>query len=315
MIHALSFHSLYRCGRSGACCTAGWPIPIEADRLARVRAAVAERRLTGRTRSAAVTTADSVDVLAMDARGCAFFDPADRRCAIHHALGHDALPLACRQFPRVCVRDPRGTSITLSHYCPTAARLLESDAPVAVVSTPPAFPAGGEYVGLDATGVLPPLLRAGVLMDWEAWWACEQRAVVLLGNSAAPPREALAQLAGAVHRLQAWRPETRPLMAAVDAAFRSPSAAPERLADPDALVEAARAAMPAALRPAGLPQGPRPRDAVINRFLAAHAFASWAVFGPGGLDAWRRSIETALALLDAGAGVREADLWLRHLAA
>ena len=69
--------------------------------------------------------------------------PASGRCRMHATLGHDALPLACRQFPRVTVEDPRGVSVTLSHYCPTAAGLLERDtaAPFTIVLDPPAFPA------------------------------------------------------------------------------------------------------------------------------------------------------------------------------
>jgi hypothetical protein len=58
----------------------------------------------------------------------------------------------------------------------------------------------------------------------------------------------------------------------------------------------------------------RPPDRVVCRYLAAHAFASWTVHGRGGLDAWLGSIATALALVDSGFGVRDADLWLRHLA-
>ena len=45
-------------------------------------------------------------------------------CAIQRQMGHDQLPSACRHFPRVVVLDPRGTFITLSHVCPTAARML-----------------------------------------------------------------------------------------------------------------------------------------------------------------------------------------------
>jgi hypothetical protein len=52
----------------------------------------------------------------------------------------------------------------------------------------------------------------------------------------------------------------------------------------------------------------------VNRFLAAHAFANWAVHGRAGISGWLRSIETAHALVAVGTGVREADLCLRHLA-
>ncbi len=69
-------------------------------------------------------TTEAPALLATAHGRCVFHDPAGR-CAIHSALGHDALPVACRQFPRVSVTDPRGVSVTLSHYCPTAAALLD----------------------------------------------------------------------------------------------------------------------------------------------------------------------------------------------
>jgi hypothetical protein len=50
------------------------------------------------------------------------------------------------------------------------------------------------------------------------------------------------------------------------------------------------------------------------RFLAAHAFANWPVQLGQGLRTWLRSIEAAHVLVQAGQDVREADLWLRHLA-
>ena len=38
--------------------------------------------------------------------GCVLHDSTARRCELQHALGHAALPLACRQFPRITVHDP-----------------------------------------------------------------------------------------------------------------------------------------------------------------------------------------------------------------
>jgi hypothetical protein len=102
---------------------------------------------------------------------------------IHKTLGHDALPLACRQFPRVCVTDPRGVSVTLSHYCPTAAGLLaneSSHASESILTNPARFPPQAEYVGLDAVHALPPLLRPGILMDWDSWWEIERLSVEVL---------------------------------------------------------------------------------------------------------------------------------------
>jgi len=47
-----------------------------------------------------------------------------RLCAIHRQLGPRALPIACRQLPGQALRGGRGTFISLSHFCPTAAGLL-----------------------------------------------------------------------------------------------------------------------------------------------------------------------------------------------
>jgi hypothetical protein len=48
---------------------------------------------------------------------------------------------------------------------PTAAALLDTDlnAGRRFLTNPPAFPASGEYVGLDARQALPPLLKPDLL--------------------------------------------------------------------------------------------------------------------------------------------------------
>jgi hypothetical protein len=247
--------------------------------------------------------------------GCVLHDSTARRCELQHALGHAALPLACRQFPRITVHDPRGVAVTLSHYCPTAAALLEVDALVSIVTNAPGFPDDGEYVGLDARDVLPPLLCDGILMDWEAWWELERQAVELLGNWTAAPADALVRLAGAVRHIQRWRPASGgPLIGAVrDSLARSSMGAPTLLTSAAELLAELEPAIPAEVR-AQLPRVPRPADRVINRFLAAHAFASWHAYSRHGISGWLRSIERAHALVESGIGIREADRGLRHSA-
>jgi hypothetical protein len=49
-------------------------------------------------------------------------------------------------------------------------------------------------------------------------------------------------------------------------------------------------------------------------FLASHAFANWHMQLGQGLRTWLRSVEGAAVFLQAGVGVGNADLWLRHLA-
>ena len=253
---------------------------------------------------------------------CVFYErEGGGTCAIHRALGHDRLPLACRQFPRVSVRDPRGVSVTLSHYCPTAASLLASSETVEIVADGAAFPAGGEYVGLDATTSPPPLLRPGVLMDWDTWWDVERRAVALFARDDRAPDSALAALSEVVERARDWHPNDAPLGTHVARAFEEIAAGYELERPPsDAWLDARRALAidavprdlasaipPARTSPAGAPSAP-----ALARFLAAHAFANWTPHLGGGLRAWLRSVEVACALA-ATSGVRDADLVLRHL--
>ncbi|MEZ5315895.1 MAG: hypothetical protein R2752_00690 [Vicinamibacterales bacterium] len=278
-VRCLSIHATYRCGHSGACCTAGWPIPVEVGRLDRLRRAVGNGALQvrgtpavadapGGTGPATTAPADEAAFLfppgapeetpavlrAHDGR-CVFLDgaPGATSCRVHATLGHDALPLACRQFPRVSVMDPRGTSVTLSHYCPTAAALLEAPGPVEIVSSAPAFPAAGEYDGLDAARSLPPLLTPTLLMDWQAWWDWEARAVDRLANDPGPVEDRLARLRAAADRVAAWTPSAGPLLPAVARAFDDTrvrpadagALSPARLA---ALVDDTLASVPEGLR-------------------------------------------------------------------
>ena len=158
IVRCLSIHANYRCRHSGACCTAGWPIQD-----------------------------DRGGPLPLNERGCVFHNADAHRCEIQLADGHDALPLACRQFPRVSLTDPTGTSVTLSHFCPTAlAMLSEHDGPITIVDDAPAFPATGEYVGLDARDTLPPLLRPGMLMDWDSWREWERLSIEMFNRDETP---------------------------------------------------------------------------------------------------------------------------------
>ena len=131
-----------------------------------------------------------------DAGGaCVFFDPGSRLCAVHRDAGEEALPSACRQFPRVTTLTPLGVSVTLSHYCPTAAGMLfRDDVPLAVVEAPPAFPAAWPWEGLDAREALPPLLRPGVLMDWPSLERWERFCVSTLAEEGRSAEDALGLL-------------------------------------------------------------------------------------------------------------------------
>ena len=332
MIRCLSFHSQYRCRRSGACCTSNWPIPVEADRLARMQSAVAAGALRPAVESTAWMLAspdappDTPATLAIAHGRCVFFDAdGDRACRIHAMLGHDALPLACRQFPRIAVHDPRGISVTLSHYCPTAMSLLSSGNPVAIVEHPAAFPEGADYEGLDASRALPPLLRDDMLMDWDAWWACEAASVRLLTTGDASIALRLGRLRHAVDHVHDWSPSQGPLRGRVERAFEAARRQDVLPFTPDRQEIARRwreieSAIPDDLRlSAPIPTGLGAAVTAtlpphIDRFLAAHAFANWTAHLGDGLRAWLRSIEAAYVCLLVGLDIRQTDLALRHLA-
>jgi hypothetical protein len=196
--YSLSIHADYRCRHAGACCTAGWEIPVEVHR----------QPVVG---TATLSTAG----------GCRFFDAGgDRLCELHRTHGHDALPMACQQFPRRVLLDDRGVHVALSHFCPTAASMLfRDDVPLEIVADPPAFPCDAYYEGLDARGALPPLLAPEVLMDLESYSAWEREAVRLFARDDWTADQALSALASATATLSKWRQGGEPLLDAVAHSF------------------------------------------------------------------------------------------------
>lgn len=293
-VRVLSFHAGYRCQHVGRCCTSNWPIQIDGTN----------------------------DILGRINGRCEFHDlHPSGGCQIQRATGHQSIPLACRQFPRQSVIDPRGASVTLSHYCPTAnAHLERATGPVTIVEGGAAFPRFGEYVGLDADPDVPPLLHPRCLMAWEQWWLIESRAVTLVSEH---PESALHRLARAVEYLHAWRPETAPIGDVIHRAFDLASITPEAEWIPTAseieahMTDALRA-VPAEWQPdatRALTAGDsRLSLPVFGRFLAAHTFANWAAYNGRGLRTWFRSIEAAGCLVWRTGDAGNVDLVLRHLA-
>ncbi len=237
MAWCLDFHASYRCRHTGACCRAGWTIPFEDGTVA-----------------------------ARDVHGaCTFLDGAVSRCSIHAAHGVDGLPVTCRMFPRIVLHDPRGTFVSLSHFCPTAAALLfHADGDASIVEAPPALVDIGELDGLDARGEWPPLLRAGVLMDLASYGAWERRAIALLARGAAAPHDALSALEDVSARIAAWTPGSGALLDVVDASF-------DRGQQPCRLEAAATRA--------------HATDHAVKRWLAARLFGAWTAYQGDGLAA------------------------------
>src|SRR5262245_57049394 len=135
--YCLNLHADYLCQHAGACCTAGWAIPVEGAsyeawivHFGRQFAREEMFRFGGPLPEGAAAM--------LNVRGnngdCVFFEKdGGRLCAVHRELGAHSLPAACRQFPRVVLTDARGTLISLSHFCPTAAGLLCSPFPIRIV--------------------------------------------------------------------------------------------------------------------------------------------------------------------------------------
>ena len=304
--YCLNIHAGYACAHTGACCTAGWPIPVEAPLLT----AVERKLLTAAAppfRTATASDGTLLSILAVtDDGSCVFFE-ADRGrlCAVHRTMGPELLPAACRNFPRVAMRDPRGLFVTLSHYCPTAARLLIQDRDLAIIEAPLSLTLDGAVEGLDATGVLPPLLRPGMLMSLDACTRWEHEAVATLNDRALTARAAVRTIADATADAACWRPGGETLSRRIDDAFALARRRAERApATTGRLEHAARS------------------------FLAAHAFANWSAYQAGGIGASAAALSSALAALEGHlaaqraahaseedafiAAVRAADFQLRH---
>jgi hypothetical protein len=229
---------------------------------------------------------------------CLFYDVQhDGLCAIHRDAGTSLMPSACRNFPRVAVRDPRGIFVTLSHFCPTVAGLLLSADSIAIVEAPPSLSLAGEVEGLDATGVMPPLLRPGMLMDWEGYDRWEREGIAVLSDRSNTARAALNIIASATQEIRQWSPGAETLATRVMQAF-------EQIRSTSVTDQASR-------------EDPleRPRKA----FLASHLFASWAAYQRD-LGAVVDQLELALSLVGSPAtdqqsflaAVRDADWRLRH---
>ncbi len=256
--------------------------------------------------------------------------PGSRRtaCAVQRQHGPSALPMACRLFPRVCLLEPRGVSITLSHYCPTAAALLlRDDVPLAIVRDPPAFAADAPWEGLDAREALPPLLRPDALLDWNSHAAWEAHVIATLGRADRAPEDALDTLACQAERARAWRHVDGPLDVWLRAALLVDAHDPgarRRLhglstgpAGDLALFARALGAVPEGARPLlrGVDDVPSLAGVLadvdarfvapawaavagpVRRYLAAHAFASWSAHQGRGLRTRMLALDVALAVL------------------
>lgn len=260
-------HVPYECRDSGACCSSGWPIPLERSRVAVVQVL---RQDGSWLRPAIDAPPDIGGVLAVSRNGhCVFHGDG---CEVQRALGPAAMPTACQHFPREVLIDRRGVFVTLSHYCPTAADLLfQHSGAVAIVEGPPVL-SMGDPEGLDARGVLPPLLVDGVLTDDDGYSAWEAHVVgALTRDDDRLPEQTLGELWRDLAIVQRWRPGPTSLTDWI--ARLSPNTHPPRLA-----------------------KGHQAHR-VIRRYLAARAFASWLPYQGNGIAAGLGGLALALSEL------------------
>ena len=357
-VRALSIHADYRCRSSGACCRSGWDIPVEPAAEERIHEGMGHGRLRPALAWArparGLPQRARVLLRVLPSGECVFLEHGTPRlCAVQRQLGAAAMPSACRQFPRIATLTPTGVSLTLSHYCPTAATLLfRDDVALAVVSDPPAFPASWPYDGLDARDAFPPLLRPGVLTSWAAHARLEEHAVAVLGREDVSVGQALTQLAAEAEALRAWTVASGPFDDLVTRVIVTPAPPPAPGLPLDAVL--ADWERVATVVPSGHPLPKSPRQAVeafgsaraqaaveegcvasrraVGRWLAAKAFASWLALQGEGLRTTALGLRVALGSLRAEAArgcaeagraldadllkeaIRRADRLLVHLA-
>ncbi len=345
----LGVHAAYLCRHEGACCTAGWDIPVERpvyEQLTVHFGATDKRQRLFDT--AGPLPVGAAAVLGVEKSGACVFFEADRGnlCGVHRELGAKWLPAACRQFPRVVLHDPRGTLISLSHFCPTAAGLLQSHRLRAfeIVDAPGTIALDGEVEGLDAREALPPLLGPGMLTDHEGYGAWERRAIGVLARDDLTAEQALGLVGAATRAVQSWRPGEGSLRETVEREFDVASAGkPDK--DLDGIAARVRLALDSV--PEGLRCPPQvdgfaagwqnvspwwdEYDGVVRGYLAARLFGNWIAYYGQGLHAIVEYLQVALAVVKTEAvrhhapeapsstwqtvneAIRSADLLLVHL--
>lgn len=283
----LPAHAAYGCRDSGVCCSSDWEIPVEAPLHARLASALADGRLAPVRGNAGLVPRGGLpdgvaSVLGRAGGRCVFHGTGPAACRLHAWGGDTAKPIACRQFPWLAVHDPRGTFVSLSHVCPTAAALLRNAAPLVVGPLPREAPT---FEGLDVRRALPPALDGRRLADWDAVSAWEAQALDACAR-AREPEEVVGDLAALLAHARRWSAAQGPLARWI-AAWTPGAAGPRWEPDPalDAIV---RAAVPAPLDvPLPVPLGRAPGwgegGTLVRRYLAARLVACWPLHHGEGL--------------------------------
>src|SRR5262249_40791155 len=184
--YCLDIHSRYRCRHSGACCES-WTVRAEPEVVELVRARGVTPGSGDRPLFLSSANADGKEtwtVARTDRGDCVFFErDGGRLCVIHRELGEDALPSACRHFPRRVLHDARGTLISLSHFCPTAASTLLNGGTLSIVDARAPLLLASAMEGLDARDALPPLVRPGLLCDMDGYDTWERAGIAVFAQT------------------------------------------------------------------------------------------------------------------------------------
>jgi len=284
----LNFQQPYQCRHSGMCCTSGWPIPVEPDRVAAIDATIARDVIPLQVQPWLVSSANLPDDVAgtlalRDNAHCVFFEAGRPGCAIHGVK-----PASCAHFPFVCLFDQRGVHVNLSHYCPTSTALLfEHSGPIEIVEGPSPIPDLDMLEGLDARDALPPTFA-------KASTFAEASADKTVGKPGKSDRLRLMSF----EELSAWERD---------------HVARARIGDLQeddvALFDRARAAVPV---PLSWPEAPDHLESifftsvapawplfedVLTRYAAAKAFGSWSLYLGEGIEAAEQTARIAHAVL------------------
>jgi Fe-S-cluster containining protein len=321
----LSIHARYQCRHAGACCQ-NWTVPAEARVVRLVEERGLRRQGVNGTLFVASGNPDNPGAMtvARDNNGsCVFFEQdGGRLCVIHRDAGPDALPSACRHFPRKFLRDRRGTFVSLSHFCPTAAILLVGGGPLAVVDARPPLLLNEPIEGLDAREALPPLLRPGVLCDLEGYDAWERASVAVFARPDLTWTQAIDRITSATEKVCEWRPGGGSLASHVASVFdRKDNCVVAHALTEEHLVNVVwrltEGRVPTGLQPIARFEdkwrelvGPTfgKYDEAVKNYLAARLFANWIAYQGRGLRSVVQWVRTAGALVRHHALRRALDL-------
>jgi Fe-S-cluster containining protein len=340
-VRCLSFHSEYLCANTGVCCSSAWDIAVEhpVELQLKSRLEQSDARLPNGPdgfqplSDPPAGTASSFRLTPTGA--CWFLDTGAHRCAIHREFGEAALPSACRQFPRICVLEPQVVTLSLSHYCPTAAGLLfRPGGDFGIVEGRSGVSQGRDLEGLDARGSCSPFLRRGVLLGFDGLRQFEEGALSVLATHDLP--NGLDRIQHAADQAALWKPDRGPLVSLIGAAFAEAPLMPRPPLASHDVPSTLLASLPqGALIPTGLPPASRAGlavysaqvDQALRRYVAARMIAGWMAFQADGLATFvrylRLCVDTVLSFAAARdqkepeidrfkEAIRSTDLWIVH---